>query len=214
MIRERLKRLLAPLRYPHPIPELGNDRMYLYLDALWRTRELSGSVIEIGCFQCATSAWAFRFLTAIGRPKPYLCFDTFSGFLDEQFSNDVRLGTKPAHRAGFRANSPELVRRLLRQWRCEAIQLIEADIVAMPAQALPAAIAVALIDVDLETPTRAALDKVYPRLSPNGIILVDDCSENDMFRGARLAYQAFVAEHHLPEIYVFGMGCIGSTTGR
>ena len=42
MIRERIKRLLAPLRYPHPVPELSNDRLYLYMDALWRTRALPG----------------------------------------------------------------------------------------------------------------------------------------------------------------------------
>ena len=213
MIRERIKRLLAPLRYPHPVPELSNDRLYLYLDALWRTRALPGAAVEIGCFQCATSAWAFRFLQAIGAPRPYLCFDTFSGFPADQFDNDVRLGTKDSHRTGFRANSPELVRRLLAQWKCDAIQLVPSDIVALPASALPETIAIALIDVDLETPTRAALDKVYPRLAPNGIILVDDCAENDMFRGARVAYRQFVRDHRLPERYVFGMGCIGETTG-
>ncbi len=213
MIRERIKRLLAPLRYPHPVPELGADRLYLYLDALWRSRALPGAVVEIGCFQCATSAWAFRFLQSIGAPRPYLCFDTFSGFPAEQFDNDVRLGTNASHRGGFRANSPELVRQLLEQWQCGAIQLVQADIVALPATALPDAIAVALIDVDLETPTLAALEKVYARLVPAGVILVDDCTENDMFRGARVAYQRFVADHGLPERYAFGMGVVGETTG-
>jgi hypothetical protein len=213
MMRERIKRLLAPLRYPHPVPELGTDRLYLYLDALWRARALPGAVVEIGCFQCATSAWAFRFLQSIDTPRPYVCVDTFRGFPGEQFDNDVRLGTKRSHRAGFSANSPELVRRLLDQWKCQAIQLVQADVVAMPAMALPDAIAVALIDVDLETPTLAALEKVYARLVPHGIILVDDCAENDMFRGARVAYRRFVEDHQLPERYVFGMGCIGETTG-
>jgi O-methyltransferase len=211
MIRERIKRLLAPLRYAQPVPELGTDRLYLYLDALWRTRASPGAVVEIGCFQCGTAAWAFRFLNAVGHPRPYVCFDTFSGFPDEQFTNDMRLGTRPAHRTGFRANSPQLVRRLLEQWKCDAIQLVQADVVAMPAAALPDAIAVALIDVDLETPTRAALEKIYPRLAPHGVILVDDCAENDMFRGARVAYRQFVAEHSLPERYVFGMGVIGES---
>jgi O-methyltransferase len=211
MIRERIKRLLAPLRYPHPVPELGTDRLYLYLDVLWKARELPGAVVEVGCFQCGTSAWAFRFLNAIGHPRPYFCYDTFSGFPDDQFAHDVQLGTRTSHRGGFRANSPELVGRLLEQWKCRAIQLVQADIVAMPAGALPEAIAVALIDVDLETPTLAALAKVYSRLVPNGVILVDDCAENDDFRGARVAYQRFVADHQLPERYVFGMGVIGES---
>ena len=60
LLAERVKRLLAPLRYPQPVPELDVDRLYLYLDTLWHTRDVPGAVVEIGCFQCGTSAWAAR----------------------------------------------------------------------------------------------------------------------------------------------------------
>ena len=209
LLAERLKRLLAPLRYPQPTPELAIDRLYLYLDTLWNTRDVPGAVVEIGCFQCGTSAWATRFLQSIGRPRAYVCIDTFSGFPSDQFRDDVAVGTDASHRRGFGANSKALVTQLLERWDCSSIQLVEADIVSLPADTLPDRIAVALVDVDLQAPTRAALEKIYPRLAPDGAMLIDDCAENGSFRGARLAYREFVAKHRLPERYAFGMGCVG-----
>jgi O-methyltransferase len=212
MLRERIKRLVAPVRYRNPAPELSIDRLYLYLDALWHTRALPGAAVEIGCFQCGTSAWAYRFLAAIDCPREYVCVDTFNGFPRDQFENDVRLGTRAMHRGGFSANSRALVQQMLDRWGASAIRLVEADIVASPAAVLPPRIAVALVDVDLEAPTFAALEKIYARLSPGGIILVDDCAENDDFRGARVAYQRFAAACGVPARYAFGMGCIGDIT--
>lgn len=212
MLRTWMKRLLAPVLYERPIPELPPERMYAYLDALWRTRDLPGAVVEVGCFQCGTAAWAHRMARAAGIERRYVCVDTFAGFPEDQFERDVALGTSQAHRRGFQANSRALVQDLLERWSCSAIELLEGDIAAMPDAAIPPEIAVALVDVDLEAPTYAALDRIYSRLSAGGCILVDDCSADtsNTFRGARLGYQRFTSERGLPEHYAFGMGWIGS----
>lgn len=211
MMRTWLKQALAPLLYRHPVPELPPVRLYLYLDAIWRTRALPGAVVEVGCFQCGTSANAFRMTQAIGLNRRHVCIDTFGGFVGGQFARDVELGTAPAHEKGFQANSLALVTTLLELWNVAGIELVQADVAAMSSDRLPEQIAVALIDVDLEAPTYAALEKVYPRLVPGGVILVDDCSAeaSNVFRGARVGYQRFAAERHCPERYVFGMGWIG-----
>jgi O-methyltransferase len=205
-----LKQALVPLFYRHPVPELSAERLYLYFDAMARTRARPGGVVEIGCFRCGTSAWAYRMLKALGVARPYLCVDTFGGFVEAQFSDDVAAGTIRSHRRGFSANSREFVQRLLEQWDVAGIALIQGDIVTLPATRLPDQIAVALIDVDLDAPTYAALEKVYPRLVAGGSILVDDCSDapSNPFRGARIGYERFVRQHHLPEHYEFGMGRI------
>ena len=49
----------------------------------------------------------------------------------------------------------------------------------------------ALIDVDLYQPTRAALEKLWPLLSPGGLIVVDDCQEGHVYDGSRQALQEF-----------------------
>jgi O-methyltransferase len=213
MMRVWLKRLLAPVIYRRPVPELPAERLYLYLDALKRTRDLPGAVVEVGCFQCGTSAWAAGMLRGIGVEREYICVDTFGGFVGDQFSDDVRAGTDVSHRLGFSANSRALVQRLLDQWHLPEIILLQADIVALPGERLPDRIAVALVDVDLEAPTLAALEKIFPALVQGGVILVDDCADDptNPFRGARIGFQRFVAKQHLPERYVFGMGVIERT---
>jgi O-methyltransferase len=205
-----LKHALIPLLYRRPVPELPPERLYLLLDALLQTRALPGAVVEVGCFQCGTSAWAYRMIRALDVKRSYVCVDTFGGFVASQFSRDVDVGTAPSRREGFRANSPAFVRRLLDHWGVSEIQLLPADIVALAGTDLPGEIAVALLDVDLDAPTYAALEKIYPRLVAGGIILVDDCSDDasNPFRGARLAFQRFVRERGLPEQFTFGMGII------
>ena len=212
-MRVWLKHALVPLLYRRPVPELPPERLYLLLDALLQTRALPGAVVEVGCFQCGTSAWAYRMIGALELTRPYVCVDTFDGFVASQFSSDVAVGTAPSRREGFRGNSPAFVRRLLDHWGVGEIELVPADIVALAETRLPAQVAVALLDVDLEAPTYAALEKIYPRLVPGGIILVDDCSDAaaNPFRGARLAFQRFVRERGLPERFAFGMGCITRT---
>lgn len=205
-----LKRALAPLLYRRPVPELPPERLYLLFDAIAQTRSLPGAIVEVGCFQCGTSAWAYRMMRALALNRAYVCVDTFGGFVESQFAHDLAVGTAPSRRTGFRVNSVAFVRGLLDRWGVSEIQLLPADIVALPAAQLPDEIAVALLDVDLEAPTYAALGKIYPRLAAGGIILVDDCREDasNLFRGARVGFERFVRERGLPEQLRFGMGVI------
>ena len=209
-MRVWLKHALIPILYRRPVPELGPDRLYLFLDVLVRTRALPGAVVEIGCFQCGTAAWAYRMLKALDVDRPYLCVDTFDGFVPSQFSADVMVGTASTHRRGFSGNSMAFVRRLLDRWQVPQIALMRGDVASVSPASLPEQIAAALVDVDLEQPTYAALEKIYPRLVSGGVILVDDCSDevSNSFRGARIGYRRFVSDRGLPEQYRFGMGAI------
>ena len=205
----RLKGALS-LVLPRPMSELRPSHLYTYLDALWRTRALPGAVVEIGCFQGATAAVAKQMLRESEIDREYVCVDTFGGFVDSQFTKDADTGTASSLRHGFTFNSQGLVRHLLKRWGAPEIKLIEADVVTLDASRLPDRIAVALIDVDLEEPIYAALEKVFPRLVAGGAIVVDDCGidEANPYRGARVGYRRFVERHGLPERYQFGMGVI------
>jgi O-methyltransferase len=54
-----------------------------------------------------------------------------------------------------------------------------------------------LLDVDLYLPTKTALEKLWPRLSPGGIIVIDDCQPEHVYDGSRQALQEFSAAHGL-----------------
>jgi len=198
-----IKRALAPWRYPQPSPQLNVERLYLYLDSLYKTRSIPGAIVEVGCFQGGTAAFAHRFLSGIGVKRRYLCIDTFGGFPQDQFAADADLGTEQFLEQSFSANSQKLVRKLLDMWNCPDVELLQADIVQLPADQLPNQVAAALIDVDIAAPTKAALEKIIPCMTPGGIILIDDC---DMagFKGARIATEQVAPQ----ATYQFGMGIV------
>jgi O-methyltransferase len=203
-----LRNTLIPRLQFSPAPGLEPERLYVYLDTLYEKRELDGSIVEIGAHRCGTAAIAFKFMKNIGKPKRYVCVDTFSGFVPRQFDHDVQLGTPDRMRHWFSGNSFPLVQRLLRNYECEEIELIDADIVLLDSETLPDRISVLLLDVDLYDPTYAALGKCYSKVTQGGIILVDDCLELTGWKGAMLAYRRFCEENGLPKIYIMGMGRI------
>ena len=100
-----------------------------------------------------------------------------------------------------------LARRVLDLHGAGRVELLQADVCALSADALPREISVCLIDVDLYAPIMASLDKVWPRLQPGGFVLVDDChpSGNDSWQAGE-AFAEFVAKRGLAHRVEFGMG--------
>jgi O-methyltransferase len=203
------KLALRPVLYRHPPIGLMPERLHLWTRTLLETGDISGAVVEIGCAGGGTAAWCDRLLRNVGAGKPYVCVDTFGGFASDQFDTDVALGTPERDRHTFSANSPALVRRIVAGLGAPDIRLVQGDICTLPLERLPRRIAACLVDVDLSEPVYAALCKVYPRLAPGGVIVVDDCAEDTSWR-ARLGYRRFVAEQGLDERYEFGMGLVSA----
>ena len=209
-MRVWLKERFLPLLYRRPVPELPAERLYLYLDVLWRTRTLEGAVVEVGCFQCGTAAWAMQMLRGIDARRGYMCIDTFGGFVAAQFAHDIRLGTSASRRSGFQANSRALVQRLVRHWGVPEIELVQADIATLSAEALPAKIIAGLVDVDLEQPTYHALTKITPdsfraeRFSSTTVVRIPTIRSAARGSGT----ERFLLEFGLNARYELGMGVI------
>lgn len=207
-VRVAASRVRARLFTRKPEAVLQPERLYLYLDALWKRRDLPGAVVEIGCYRGGTSLLASRFLRRSGFPRRYIAYDTFGGFVADQFHADVKLGTPGDFRRHFADNSLALVRRSLDRYDGKDIELVQGDIATLPDSALPDQIAVALVDVDLDIPVHRALERILPRMVKGGVIFVDDCPENYSWAGARVGYKRFVDAMHLPERYSMGLGII------
>src|SRR3954454_20082359 len=156
------RRLLATRIYPRPISELHPGGLYAYLDALYQRRELEGTIVEVGCWLGGTAALAKRMMARAGMRQPYVCIDTFGGFVPSQLAAEPAGSTGTT--ASFASNSPDIVARLLRHWGAADVRLIPGDIAALPDADIPSAIAVALIDVDLKVPVYEGLRRLHPRL--------------------------------------------------
>jgi O-methyltransferase len=210
-IRDRLvylrRRALARWLYRSSLSQLGPERLYLWAQTIIDTAKVPGAVVEIGCASGGTAAHCDRLLRNIGAHKSYVAVDTFDGFVPDQFDHDVERGTPESCRHGFAASSLPLVRQILRQLGAPDVELIRGDIVTLAPERLPQLISAVLVDVDLSLPVYAALQKTWPRMSPGGMILVDDCDAQNGFR-ARDGFRQFCGEQGLPERYEYGMGVL------
>jgi O-methyltransferase len=198
------------LRLSPPVQNLNPERYAIFLRALAQRRETPGAIVEVGCFRGKTAVDAYRSLRDWGAERRYLCIDTFSGFVDEQFDQDRELGTNPSFDGQFSFNSRSSVERMFKRLGYDQIEVVEGDIVEMPDSSLPEQISVCLMDVDLAVPIHEGLKKLHPRMAPGGIILVDDCEEEGEtdWAGARVGYRRFVEKAGLPERYDGGFGIV------
>ncbi len=207
-----LRYWLVPIIYRYPPTGLQPERLAVFLRGLIDRCDLPGDVAEIGCHLGGTSVLAFKAVSRAPGPDKewnhrYICYDTFNGFIEEQFEADVLRGMAKNRRDIFSGNSDKLVRRILDYHGCAAVQLVKGDITEIPDSDLSKSYSVVLLDVDLADPTYLALKRVYPRLVEGGVIYVDDCPENYGWK-ARDGYQRFVREAGLPEVYEHGLGVI------
>ncbi|NRA34119.1 MAG: class I SAM-dependent methyltransferase, partial [Polyangiaceae bacterium] len=199
------------LFYPVPTSALQVERLYTWFDHLVTRRDVPGDVVEVGCYLGGTSALSWRLLQRTQQNRRYICVDTFSGFVASQFARDVELDTPARMAHHFSRSSKTMVQRLMKHYGAGGIELIEGDIAELPVNQLPEPIALCLLDVDLEVPTYAGLQRLAPRLAPGGVILVDDCPEETDWKGARIGYERYMAEAGLTPQYTMGMGILEST---
>jgi hypothetical protein len=210
-VKYQLKRLarqaLVPLLYRYPPFALTPERLYLFLHHLIETKDVPGAIVEIGCNLGGTAVIARQMMGRLGIDKPYICIDTFDGFVEEQFATDVALGTPANDQTMFSGNSKELVAKIMKRHRCGEVELLQGDVMQIPDRLLPEECSAVLLDVDLTEPSYVALNRFWPRLTPGGVILVDDCQEPCSWK-ARLGYARFCEENGIEEKYRYGMGLV------
>jgi O-methyltransferase len=159
-------------------------------------RDLPGDVCECGVGSGATSVLLANELRGTG--KVLWLYDTFAGLpaptAEDQLIDDIdQLGSMTAY-AG-RMNHPEAeMRARMKEAGVDAscfrvvADLFDSNITA---DRLPDRICFAYIDFDFYAPIKAALEKLSPRLTPGGIIVVDDYGF--FSSGAQTAVDEFLA---------------------
>ena len=143
---------------------MDRKRAWVVYNLIKATNGLSGAIGEVGVYRGAS---AKLMLTARGPARPFYGFDTFSGLPAGDDSRD------PYWAAGDMGDTTiDDVRRFL---DADDAHLIQGE---FPRSAAPLPDTVrfsfAHIDVDLYRSTLGALDWFYDRMTPGGIILLDD----------------------------------------
>jgi hypothetical protein len=201
------KSLLAPIIFKFPPTDIQPQRLMFFLNAIVDTASIPGPIVEVGSHLCGTSIVAYRTMRNLGIDKPYICVDTFSGFVPEQFDADLSKGTPEKDRLMFAANSEHLVSRILKIHGCTDIQLLKRDCTKITGADFPNGISLCLLDVDLSEPIHKGLQRLWPLINPGGRILVDDCPENTSWKALH-GFRAFCDEIGAPLVTKYGMGVI------
>ena len=203
------KYVFAPVLYRFPPIGLQPSELGIYLIELLNRKDICGDVAEIGCHMGGTACIASELVRKYSPHKNYICYDTFSGFVREQFDADIARGTPESMGKRFSANSYGTVRRILNLHGGKDVRLVAGDIVTVPDDQLSQLYSVVLVDVDLAEPTYIALKRFFPRLSSGGIILVDDCRPDpEQVWRAQEGYQRFCQEAGFAQHSRFGFGII------
>jgi predicted O-methyltransferase YrrM len=169
---------------------------------LLTVRDLPGDVCEFGVGSGATSALLANELRGTG--KVLWLYDTFTGLPapteEDELIDDVdQLGSMGAYRGHMSHTQAEVLGQMKGIGISPAAFRIVAGLFdeTIADERLPEQVCFAYIDFDFYAPIRAALEKLRPRLSPGGIIVVDDYGY--FSNGAQKALDQFLAAY--PELF-------------
>ncbi len=200
LARERMKRFvflhtrLGAPTYPYNVDPIQLATLVLELD---RLRDTFGAVVEIGVARGMTTRFICEHLIRSGQSAQQVhAIDTFSSFTERDIQYEIgSRGKSEGELRAFAYNDFDVWKRNFQQY--PFVHAHQADCATFNyAQLDP--IKLALLDVDLFLPTKHALQKIWPRLCDNGVIIVDDVRTDSNWDGAGQAYREFCEEHGVP----------------
>ena len=158
--------------------------------ALYRTRRLSGSVVEVGCFRGSSGSVMLDYAANKNLPpKRFWFFDVFQGFDYQEAltSSDVIW----ANSHGTEGDA--IVRQRLEQKAgANQVTVKKLNLITDPLPDDLGPIAVANIDVDLYEAVLAGLNRIAPLMQIGGIMICEDAGHTPALVGAALALEQFL----------------------
>lgn len=177
MVEDRFKRA-----YQRGIEAVGSDyQIYWRLHiALWAARtslKVPGDFIECGVNKGFVSS---AIMTDVGWSdlgRQFYLLDTFAG-IDDRFVSDVERDAGSLRRnlknleSGFYTQSANSVRQNFSEWR--NVVIVQGAIPETLPEIKSPCVAFVHLDMNCAPPEIAALEYLWPKVSPGGIVLLDD----------------------------------------
>lgn len=152
-------------------------RVHVALWAASTALHVPGDFVECGVNAGVVSSAVMRFLDFAALPRSYYLVDTFTGPVIEQYSAaENRDGMSDRARrlleAGAYVTDVERIRANFAEWpNAVVIQGVVPDALS---RVQSEQIAFLHLDMNCAMPERAALEALWPRIPPGGIVLLDD----------------------------------------
>jgi hypothetical protein len=170
------------------------DRILYFVDSLEKVKPLEGDIVECGV-SIGHGALLFLLISEyLDKLRDYYGFDSFEGFPNPVAEDE----TTPITGKGFWANPPEIVYKVLRDGRLPEHFIKEHVHLAKGwfQDTLPhyqGTIALLHLDCDLYQSYKLALETLYDKVTPGGLILFDEYAD-PRWPGAKKAIDEFFAD--------------------
>jgi hypothetical protein len=179
----------------------GPERLYGLYDAVRyvHARKIPGSIVECGVWRGGSSMMAALTLQQLGdTSRDLYLYDTFTG-MSAPTEHDVDINGRTAEsrwREGWVAASLEDVQANMRStgYPQERITYVRGMVEETIPETIPDQIALLRLDTDFYESTAHELEHLYPRLTPGGVLIVDDYGN---WQGARKAVDEYFAAEPL-----------------
>ncbi len=156
-------------------------------------REIAGDVVECGTARGGSAALLGLAMKESGRRKTLWVFDTFEG-IPPPTRADPDYEIAAAYTGSFRGEMAEVTSLFDRLGILEHARLVKGRFEDTIPRCDVGAIAVLHIDGDWYESVKVCLDYLYDRVSPGGIIQIDDYGH---WAGARKAVDEFLANRKI-----------------
>jgi hypothetical protein len=195
----------AIIREVRPWTLTSPERIYALIQAVRyvSANAIEGSIVECGVWKGGSMAAAARTLLQLQDVKRDLyLFDTFEG-MSEPMSNDTDYSGKQAsellqENPDYKcAGAPlELVKTVLLKtgYPEERIHFVKGKVEETIPASAPDSISLLRLDTDWYESTKHELVHLFPRLSHNGVIIIDDYGH---WKGSRQACDEYFAENRV-----------------
>jgi len=188
-----------------PYTKSSPERISAMASAIHETRDISGDIVECGVLRGGNIILARK----LAPDRVCWLFDTFDGMTEPKNVDVTRSG-----RSALQSYARKV--KAGRKWSCVSIDDVKKNFeqtgtfddsklrfvvgpveqTLLKPENLPDRISVLRLDTDWHESTKIELEVLYPRLSPGGILIVDDYGH---WRGARLAFDSYFG-NGMPEI--------------
>lgn len=189
----------------HPLSsdQLNSQQLGIILRELESTlqRGVTGEIVEFGCYLGTTSLYLRRLLDEAQESdrRAFHVYDSFEGLPEKGSQDESPAGTQ--FQAGQLAAGKK---QLLRQFQKAGLAppvIHKAWFNQLTARDVPAKIAFAFLDGDFYDSILDSLKVVWPRLSQNGVVLIDDYGR-EALPGVERAVQQFFHGRPTPRFQV------------
>lgn len=159
------------------------DRCYMLFQLAKNAPD--GAIAEVGVYKGGTA----KLIHAVLPDSPYYLFDTFTGLPPEILTEKEK---QSVSKVDFQDTSLEAVQEYL---GCDYF-IFKQGFFPKTTEGIGEKFAFVYLDADLYQSTKDGLDFFYPRLVPNGIIVVDDYGSN-YWDGVTKAVDEFRQSHNV-----------------